>query len=322
LNERFAEIHQEFVMIGRKRLAGALFCLIPGLCCAADPPATYVLGAGDELAIWVLGADEISAHPLRVDLNGYVDIPIAGHMRAEGLTVDQLRANLVEQLSTQIKVPRVTVSVTDLRSQPVSVMGAVNKPGVYQLQGRRTLLEVLSMAEGVKSDAGNAVRISRQLDQGPLPLPGAVTQASGSYSVAETGLRDALDSKNPASELIVKPHDVITIAQGQSVYVIGDVNKAGGFPLGQREKISVLQALSLAGGPGTAAKPSAAKILRTSGDGSTRGEIPIDVKRILDGKATDVQLQAEDILFIPDSAGKVAALRAAQAMGIAIWRIP
>jgi polysaccharide export outer membrane protein len=304
--------------------AGAMFCIVTVICEAApaDPPTNYVLGPGDEVSLWALGAEEISAHPIRVDLNGYLDVPLAGRIKVEGLTVDQVRAELVKQLSTQIKEPRVAVSVTELRSQPVSVMGAVNKPGVYQLQGQKTLLEVLSMAEGVKSDAGNSVRISRPFDEGPLPLPGAAPDASGRFLVAETGLRNALDSKNPSSALLIKPHDVITIADGETVYVIGDVNKAGGFPLGQREKISVLQALSLAGGPGPAAKPSAARILRASSDGTDRTDIPIDVKKILDGKEGDVQLEASDILFIPDSAGKVAALRAAQAAGIAIWRIP
>lgn len=302
--------------------AGILLWFVTAICRATDPPATYVLGPGDEVGIWALGAEEISAHPLRVDLNGYLDVPLAGRIRADGLTVEQLRAELVKQLASQIKVPQVTVTVTDLRSQPVSVMGAVNKPGVYQLQGQRTLLEVLSMAEGVKSDAGNSVRISRPLEQGPLPLPGAVADASGRFSIAETGLRSALDSKNPSSALVIKPHDVITVAEGETVYVVGDVIKAGGFPMGQREKISVLQALSLAQGLGPAAKPSAARILRESTDGSARNDIPIDVRRILDGKASDVQLQASDILFIPDSAGKIAALRAVQAMGLVIGRVP
>jgi polysaccharide export outer membrane protein len=315
---------QEFAMAQKLiTVAGAaLLWMAAVLCQAADPPPTYVLGPGDEVSIWALGADEISAHPLRVGLNGYLDVPLAGHVKAEGLTVDQLRDELVKQLASQIKQPQVTVSVTDLRSQPVSVMGAVNKPGVYQLQGQKTLLEVLSMAEGVRGDAGNSVRISRPIEEGPLPLAGAAPDASGRFSVAETGLRNALDSRNPASALMIKPHDVITVADGQTVYVVGDVNKAGGFPLGQREKISVLQALSLAQGLGPAARPSAARILRESADGSTRSDIPIDVKRILDGKASDVQLEASDILFIPDSAGKVVALRAAQAAGIALWRIP
>jgi len=297
------------------------------VCRAADAPQTYVLGPGDEVSVWALGVEEIGAHPIRIDLNGYMDVPMAGHIKAGGLTIDQLREQLVQELSRQLKKPQVTVSVTELRSQPVSVMGAVNKPGVYQLQGQKTLLEVLSLAEGVKSDAGNSVRITRVLSEGPLPLPGAAPDASGQFSVAETGLRDALDSKNASSALIVKPRDVITVAQGQTIYVMGNVAKAGGFLLGQREKISVFQALSLAGGLSKAAKPSAARIVRETPDGSIRKDIPVDVDKVLRGKAEDPQLQAGDILFIPDSATRNVALRAAEAVlsigtGIAIWRIP
>ena len=272
------------------------------LCCAAaivgwaavDAPPTYRLGAGDEVAIWALGAEEIGTHPFRIDLGGYLDVPLAGHIHAAGLTVDQLRAELVKQLSTQIKQPQVTVSVTELRSQPVSVMGAVNKPGVYQLQGEKTLLEVLSLAEGVKPDAGNSVRILRSVDEGPLPMPGAAPDPSGHFTVAEAGLRDALDSRSPVSALAVKPRDVITVAQGQTVYVMGDVAKAGAFPLGQRERISALEAISLAGGMTPTAKPSAARILRESPDGEKRKDIPVDLSKILNSKASDVQLEAGD----------------------------
>jgi polysaccharide export outer membrane protein len=309
--------------------AGVLFWVAAVISRAAgvEAPPTYVLGPGDEVTIWAFGIDEIAAHPIRIDLNGYLDVPVAGHVKAAGLTVDQLRDELTTDLLKQIKHPQVTVSVTDLRSQPVSVMGAVNKPGTYQLQGQKTLLEVLSLAEGVKSDAGNSVRISRSIDQGALPLPGAAKDASGQTYVAETSLRDALDSKNPASALIIRPHDVITVKDGETVYVIGDVHKSGGFALGQRERISALQALSLAEGPLPAAKLSAARLLRETGDGGTRQDIPVDLEKILKDKANDVQLQAGDMLYIPDSASKNVAIKAAEAAlsvgtGIAIWRVP
>jgi polysaccharide export outer membrane protein len=319
---------KKFTMAFKRILQYTAACCCAALAAwaAADAPPSYVLGAGDEVSIWALGAEEIGTHPFRVDLNGNVDVPLAGHIHAAGLTVDQLRAELVKQLSSQIKKPQVTVSVTELRSQPVSVMGAVNKPGTYQLQGERTLLEVLSLAEGVKADAGNKVRISRSVDQGSLPVPGAAPDGSGRFTVAETGLRDALDSKSAVSALVIRPHDVITVEQGQTIYVMGDVNKQGAFALGQREQISALQALSLAGGTGPAAKPSKSRILRETADGK-RTEIPINLSKILEGKAEDVPLQAGDFLYVPDSRVKNVALRAAQAAlsigtGVAIWRVP
>ncbi len=309
--------------------AGVLFCAAVAIAHAAavEAPPTYVLGPGDEVTIWAFGVEEIGAHPIRIDLNGYLDVPVAGHVKAAGLTVDQLRDDLTADLQKEVKHPQVTVSVSDLRSQPVSLMGAVNKPGTYQLQGEKTLLEVLSLAEGVKSDAGNIVRISRNVDEGTLPLPDAAKDASGHTYVGQTSLRDVLNSKNPSSALIIKPRDVITVEEGQMVFVMGDVHKAAQFALGQREKMSALQALSLAEGPLPAAKLSAARLLRETGDGTTREDIPVNLQKVLDHKADDVQLQAGDMLYIPDSASKNVAIKAAEAAlsigtGIAIWRVP
>jgi polysaccharide export outer membrane protein len=303
------------------------------LCCcaliawaAAEAPPSYKLGSGDEVSIWALGAEEIGTHPFRIDLSGNLDIPLAGRIHAAGLTVEQLHAELVKQLRRQIKEPQVTVSVTELRSQPVSVMGEVNKPGEYQLQGEKTLLEVLSLAEGVKADAGNKVRISRSVDQGQLPVPGAAPDPSGRFYVAEAGLRDALDNKSAVSGLIMRPHDVITVEPGQTIYVMGDVNKQGAFAVGQRQQIRALEAMSLAGGPLATAKLSKARILREKPDGS-RADIPINMDKVLEGKAENVPLQAGDFLYIPDSRTKNVALKAAQAAlsigtGVAIWRVP
>jgi len=304
--------------------SAALCCCVALAAWAADAPPSYKLGAGDEVTIWALGAEEIGTHPFRIDLNGNLDVPLAGRIHAAGLTIDQLHAELVKQLRSQIKEPQVTVSMTELRSQPVSVMGEVNKPGVYQLQGEKTLLEVLSLAEGVKADAGNKVRITRSMDEGELPVPGAAPDASGKFYVAEAGLRDALDNKNAVSALVIRPHDVINVEAGQTIYVMGDVNKQGAYAVGQREQITALQAMSLAGGPSATAKLSKARILREKPDGS-RADIPVDMEKVLDGKANNVPLQAGDFLYIPDSRTKNVALKAAQAAlsigtGIAIWR--
>lgn len=293
---------------------------------ASEAPPAYVLGPGDEIGLWALGAEEISAHPVRVDPSGFIDAPLIGRVQAGGLTVEQLRDELTKKLSTQLKQPQVTVTITDFRSQPVSVMGAVNKPGEYQLQGSKTLLQVLSMAEGVRNDAGSSIRIMRSLDQGDLPLLNATTDASGKYTTAEIGLHEALDGKGAAGMLPVRPHDVITVARAQTVYVVGEVKKSGGFALGERQRVSVLQALSLAEGLGPLAAPDGAKILRETGEDSSRKEIPVNLKRILTGKDEDVALKPDDILFVPNSKGKNVALRSLEAAinigtGVTIWRV-
>jgi polysaccharide export outer membrane protein len=292
---------------------------------AAAPPA-YVLGPGDEISVSALGAEELAAHPLRVDPSGDIDAPLIGHVHVGGMTLDQLRTELSTKLQTQLKHPQVSIAITEFRSQPVSVMGAVNKPGVYQLQGEKSLVEVLSLAEGVRNDAGSSIRITRRVDQGELPLLGATRDPSGEFVTAEISLQEALDGRGAAGMLSIRPHDVVSVARGQTVYVVGEVKKSGGFALGERQRISVLQALSLAEGLGPLASPGGAKILRATGQDSARTEIPVDLKRMLSGKAEDIALKPDDILFVPNSTTKNVALRSLEAAvnigtGVTIWRV-
>jgi polysaccharide export outer membrane protein len=118
--------------------------------------------------------------------------------------------------------------------------------------------------------------------------------------------------------------DTVSVSRADIVYVVGAVRKAGGFVLEDREKVTVLQALAMAEGlEGTAAR-SSARIIRRGEDGS-KTEIPINLKKILNGHSTDVELATNDILFVPDSTGKVAAKKGADAAigivsGLIIWR--
>jgi len=286
----------------------------------------YMLGPGDELSVWALGAEEISAKPLRVDSEGYLDVPLIGRILARGRTAEQIKAEIISRLRVFVKEPQVTVSVSDFHSQPVSVIGAVNKPGIQQLRGRKTLIEVLSMAEGVRNDAGNTVRITRRSDHGEIPLRTAVQDPTKRFSMAEVSLRELIEGSNPGANILIEPEDIISVSQAQTVYVIGDVHKSGGFALSEREHISVLQALSLAEGLGPNAAPEKAKILRTSASDEKRVEIAVNIKQILAGKSRDIMMEPEDILFVPNNTTRNVALRAAEAAlnvgtGITIWRV-
>jgi polysaccharide biosynthesis/export protein len=296
------------------------------ICIAADAPLTYVLGPGDEISFWALGAEEISAHPVRVDPAGYIDAPLIGRLQAGGQTVDQLRTQVEQRLKVHLKQPQVAINVTEFRSQPVSVLGAVNKPGIYQLQGQKTLLEVLSLAEGVRNDSGSSISVMRRMDQGPLPLPHAQPDPTGQFTVAEVNLKQTVDGKGPAGQLMIQSHDVVTVSRAQTVYVIGEVKKAGGFQLGERERISVLQALSLAEGLSQLASKEGAKILRTTGEDSNRQELPVNLKKMMEGKAEDIALKPDDILFVPNSKAKNVALKTLEAAvnigtGVTIYRV-
>ncbi len=291
-----------------------------------DTSRSYELGPDDEITIRALEISEISDKPVQIDASGYIRLPMLGRVKAAGLTPAQLESAIAERLKAYVLEPEVSVSVTQFRSQPVSVLGAVRAPGVYQLQGRKTLVEVLSMAGGLDQDkAGSSVKITRRLQEGRLPLAGAYDDPNGEFSIAEVNLKEILNADAPAANITLKPHDVLTVPRAQLVYVTGQVQRAGGFVLNERKTMTVLEALTLAGGTITAASPKNSRILRREADGAERTEIAVNVESILSGAAPDVPMQPDDILFIPSSAPKRAALRAVEAAiqmgtGVVIWR--
>jgi polysaccharide export outer membrane protein len=171
------------------------------------------------------------------------------------------------------------------------------------------------------------LKLTRRLEWGRIPLANATDDQTAQFSVAEVRLKSILEAKNPAENIVVRPFDVISVPRADTIYVIGQVQKSGGFVLNDLAEVTVLQALSMAGGLDHSAKPQDAKILRRVASASSRTEIGVDLKKILGGKTSDVQMQPEDILFVPSSASKKAGVRALEALlqagtGVAMWRIP
>ena len=284
----------------------------------------YILGPGDEISVWVLDLEEINRKPVRIENDGFISLPLIGRVRAAGLTVEKLENHLREKLRSQILEPQVSIGLIELRSQPVSVIGAVNHPGVVQVQGSKTLVEVLSMAEGLRPDAGRVITITRKLEFGKLPLPNATEDQSHQFTVAKIDFKEGLLSgDNPETNIAIKPYDVISVPKADLIYVIGEVHKAGGFTLNDRETLTVLQALSMAEGLNRTASAKGAKILRASANGP-RTEIPIDLSKVMAGHGEDLRLQPNDILFVPNSMSKSAAIRGLQTAveigaGVVIW---
>ena len=293
------------------------------------PPAApdYVLGAGDEIVVHVVDMeDEISEKPIRVDPNGYVDIPLAGRFHANGLTLDQFKAELANRLTKYVNNPRISVNLTDDRSRSVSVVGQVVSPGVRQLQGPARLIDVLSLGGGMKTEAGPRVIVTREQKWGKIPLPDVTVDPTTGTSVASVSLDDLQASRNPADNILIYPNDIISVPKAETVYVLGNVKRAGGFQLSSHPTISLLQALALAEGPDNNAKPDKAKIIRqpVGGDGKPK-EIPVNISMVLAGKAPDVAMQGNDILYIPNSGLKSGSRRAIEAViqaatGVAIYK--
>jgi polysaccharide export outer membrane protein len=276
----------------------------------------YILGADDGIVVNVVDLSELDAKSLgvvRIDHEGNIRLPLAGRIHAAGLSVENLEKGIANRLSEIMNNPEVSVSVAEYRDHPVSVLGAVRNPGVYQVTGPKTLFEVLSLAGGLNPDASNRVKISRAVSAGPLPLPNASLDKTGEFYVAELNVRSVMEAKNPEQNIVVLSNDVITVPKADMVYVVGAVHRSGGFPLLEKEQISVLQAVSLAEGLDKVASGKTARILRQSSPGAERTEVMVNVEKILAGRAQDVALQANDILFIPNSLAKSTGVRVLEA---------
>ena len=281
----------------------------------------YRIGSEDLLDITVFEAPELN-RALRISASGEISLPLLGAVRAAGLTARELESVLEELLRrTYMKDPHVGVFVREMQSHPVSVFGAVKKPGVFQIRGPKTVVELLSMAEGLTEDAGDTVRVMRGAGFRGLGAPPDSEAAAGAAGPAagagpetiETDLKQLLQSGDPRWNVPVYPGDVVKVARAGIVYVVGEVKKPGGFLLKSNENISVLQAIALAEGLTRTSAKSHARIIHTEEGAGRRTETSIDLGKILAGKASDPILQPKDIVFVPGSAARSSLYRGAEA---------
>lgn len=313
----------------------ALAALVSG-CLAADngsesamakaQQAHYTLGPGDQIAIHVMDLDDVSDKPVRVDPAGNVDLPLIGRVAVSGLTVEQFREALSKKLTKYIDSPQININVLEYHSQPVSILGAVNTPGIQQLQGPQRLLDVISTAGGLKPEAGAQLTITRAVKMGTLPVANSHLDSSGQFFVGDIAIDQLTTAQDPKLNIYVRPNDTITVPKADIVYVLGQVKRAGGFPITKHDSLSLLKALALAEGLDHDAAPKKARIMRAGNTGpSGQAEKPINLKEILDGRAPDVELHADDVLFIPDNLAHSATRRVMEAAvqvatGVVIYR--
>jgi polysaccharide export outer membrane protein len=281
-----------------------------------------LLQENDEIAVHSLQVKEIADKTFRLDQNGEVNFPLAGVVKLGGFTPRQAEKVLAEALKSYYREPDIEINVTSFHVETISVMGAVGTPGVYPLRTRMNLTEALSAAGGVRGDAGPTLLLTRQNADGPIPHQGSRQLVSGE-SVVEIDIHNLMAGQSTADNIPIKPHDVITVGPAQFVYVLGNVKKAGGFALGGRTNLSVTQAVALAEGLDPRAAPNRARILRRGSPAEQL--VVVDIRRITQGKAEDVILRPNDILFIPSDAMKTITTRTIEAAiqigtGIAIFR--
>jgi len=268
----------------------------------------YLIGPRDVLAISVADMPEIrEKENFRVTDAGYILLPtLHDPLKAEGLTASELSERIAQSLRDAdiLRDPIVNVYVEEFHSRTVTVLGAVAKPSVYPLEKPTTLLEALSKAGGLTPTSGRALTIMRK---GPLNESNVTNNGPGQAGeVSQTiDLAKLMQGKDPSLNIEVRDGDVISVSTAPIIYVVGAVGKPGGFALQDPSSgLTVLQALAEAQGYSSVAKPKESLIIRRSASGQDREKIPINLKAIMEGKLPDQWLEANDILFVPESAAK------------------
>lgn len=251
------------------------------------------LGTGDLLEVSVFDVSDLNTK-IRVSSAGDINLPLIDRVHVAGLTVDEAEA-LIERRLEQggfVKDPHVQIFVQEYTSQGANVLGEVAKPGIYPVFGDEKIFTLISAAGGFTDRAGKSITVTHR-GQAPVTLP----------------ISRDLES-HPESDITVLPGDTIIVRRADVIYVVGDVGRPSGF-LMENGNISVLQAIALAGGTNPTAKLNSARIVRRGSSGLTT--IPVALKRLLEAKADDMAMQADDILFVPTSSRKLMQARTAEA---------
>lgn len=262
----------------------------------AGSPHALEISAGDLLELNSFDVPELSFRA-RVDERGRITLPLGGELSLAGKTAAQAGESIAARFREAeiLKDPHVTVTVLEYATQGVTVLGEVRNPGIYPLLGAHSLLDLISAAGGVTSNAGKAVTITHRADP-DHPVVVEIDTKPGSESGA-----------NPD----IMPRDTIVIAHAGVVYVVGDVGKPGGFLTENSDRLTVLKAIALAQGANKTAALNRAKLIRkTRGE---RQELPVPLKKILASQAEDQALSDGDILFVPSSQQKSLAYRSMEA---------
>lgn len=295
-------------------------------------PVDTPIGTGDLLHIDVFDIPELS-RDVRVSDVGDISFPLVpGRIPAAGLTPFQMEEKLEQLLIDNglVTHPQVSVFVREQNSQPVSVVGAVNKPMVYQVIRPTTLLEVLADAGGISDDAGSVVLITRPARPGAEKndeSAGATPPANADSQTITIRLQDLLDSGDPSYNIQIFGGDAVSVPRAGIIYVTGaGVVQPGGYVLQSHgEQVTTMKAVALAHGLTSYAKADKAVILRTNPMTGQKDQIPVHLKQIQNRKAEDIPMKSNDILYIPDSVGLKVLAKGAEAAvsvtsGVIVYR--
>ena len=249
----------------------------------------YRIGPKDLLEISVFGLDDLNT-TVRVSEEGKITLPLLGEVKVQGLTKTEVEKELARLLEKKyLQNPQVTVFIKEYQSKRVSVLGAVQNPGPYELLGRQTLLQIISEAGGMTEDAGETIIIIRQL-------------ADGSSKTLRIPAEELIVKGDAKLNIVLQPGDIINIPVDKivHVYVFGQVRNPGALAVKRSHIPTLLQAIAQAGGFGERASKGGVLIKRINKEGQEI-QIKVNVKDIIKGKKKDIQLQENDVVFVPET---------------------
>ncbi|HUY82704.1 MAG TPA: polysaccharide biosynthesis/export family protein [Acidobacteriaceae bacterium] len=257
------------------------------------------INPGDILSVQVFDTPELSMDSVRVSEGGQINLPVLGLVEVKGLNPIQAAVRIESELRSNglMQEPHVTVSVVEFASQVATILGQIKTPGVYPVYGGRRLLDVIALAGGLTASAGKIVTIIHR-DDPHHPVTVRLVQNARSLD----------NQKNP----VILPDDTIDVGKAGIIYILGSVNKPGGFLIDNNEKLSLMQAISLAGGWDKTAALSKVRLIRKIPQGHE--QLKLDLKHVLEGRQADVSIKNGDILYVPTSLGKTLAYRGMEAV--------
>jgi polysaccharide export outer membrane protein len=268
------------------------------------------LGVDDLVAVSVYDAPELT-RSVRVEADGTIHLPLLKNgVAASGIFPGELESSVAKALKDEeiLVDPVVKITVVEYHSRPIAVIGAVKKPLTFQAVGVVTLLDALARAEGLSSDAGTEILLTRD---------GKVERIA-----VKTLVKDGDSTVN----YTLHGGEEIRVPEAGKIFVVGNVRKPGGFTMHDSSDESVLKMVALSEG----LLPYASKLayVYRRDETGTKQEIPIELEKIMQRKSPDVTLVIDDVLYIPDNKSKrttmtvidrITQFGAATASGVVIW---
>ena len=237
----------------------------------------YILGEGDVLTISVYDHPDLRSN-VRISADGMITLPLIGQLSSTGLSVEQLGKKIESLLSDGYIInPHVNIFIEEFRNRKATILGGVSSPGLYELKGHTTLLELISKAGGIREKASGEAIIQR--DQ-----PG-----SKQKEVIVVNLTQLMEQGQESLNLPIVNGDHIYIPNKKVFYVTGEVKSPAAYDY--EEGLIVIQALTKAGGLSDKAAPSRIRIIR-----ATNGK-----EHVLENVKMDLTIQPNDVIVVPES---------------------